>query len=621
MASEKIKVQTQNTLTVALIGNPNCGKTTLFNSLTGLRYKVANYPGVTVERKEAIVTVNEQNFYLIDLPGIYSLDSVSIDEQIAIDALLGRTTVDIRSHNRPDVLIYVADATKLERSLFLFHQLRSLNIPMILAISMVDIAKNNGLNIKGALLGRHLNVPVILLNNHDKSRNKLEIQAALNKVQIQLLSGAKVSANQDTSFTNISTLVQSCVTKEAVKNQTSLKIIDYILTSNLTGLVCFLLIMALLFQTIFNLATYPMDLLDNGFVALSNVLKSYLPDSYFQELLTDGVITGISSVLIFTPQIGLLFFLLALLEDSGYLGRAAFLMDFFMRRIGLQGKAFIPLLSSFACAIPGIMATRVMPSRRDRLLTILIAPLMSCSARLPVYILLITTFFPDVYIWGFLSLRGLILFSLYALGVIGAILLAILFSKTLFRNESSNFLMEIPDLRIPSAKNAFMYSWDRVGIFIKSTGKIIIASSVILWALSRFPGDNMQDSFAGYLGRLIQPLFAPMNFGWEVCLALMTSFAAREVFVSSLLTLIQNSSADLSELTAIEKLRLSGIITPPTAIALLVFFVFACQCFSTLVVTYKETNSIKWPLLMFFSMFTLAWGSAFIAYYIAKSII
>lgn len=614
-------------LNIALIGNPNCGKTTLFNALTGLRYKVGNYPGVTVERREGFACLNGEDFCIIDLPGIYSLQTNSLDEQITADVLGGS-----KGFTRPDAIIYIADATKLERSLYLFEQLRaSRTLPIILAVTMMDIAPRQGISVKGALLQRKLGVPVVLLSP-DSRRNGAELRSALKSaISVQNKSGVPAkaplhlvtplpesidinTATASQQFARIASLLDRCVTYAPYTPHRLRQVFDSVLTSNVSGICCFLLVMGLLFQVVFAFSAYPMDLIDSSVSALGDWLHSVLPKSLFQELITGGLIPGIGSVLMFVPQIGLLFFMLSILEESGYLVRAAYLMDSFMRRIGLQGRSFIPLLSSFACAVPGIMATRVIPSARDRLLTILIAPLMSCSARLPVYSLIITAFFPKAVYFGIISMQGLVLFGLYSLGVVGAILISLLLSATVLRGNPSTLLMEIPDLRIPSIKNAFIYTYDRLSIFVQSTGTVILASSVLLWSLSRFPGETMQDSFAGMLGHLIEPIFRPLGFSWEVCIALLTSFAAREVFVSSLATLIESSGRHLPGLSTLESIRSTEFINFPSAVALLVFFVFACQCFSTIVVAYKETRSWRWPALMFTGMAVLAWVCSFFAY-------
>lgn len=617
------------TLSIALIGNPNCGKTTLFNALTGLRYKVGNYPGVTVERREGQATLDGEDFCIIDLPGIYSLQANSLDEQITADVLNGS-----KGFTKPDAVIYIADATKLERSLYLFEQLRARKLPLVLAVTMMDIAPQQGISIKGALLQRKLGIPVVLLSP-DSRRNSAELRASIKSaVSMQNKSDANTGtpmsfvtpiskapdiniSTASQQYAKIASLLEGCVSYAPYTPHRFERILDSILTSNFSGICCFLLVMGLLFQVVFAFSAYPMDLIDSSVSALGDWLHTLLPKSLFQELVTAGLVPGIGSVLMFVPQIGLLFFMLSLLEESGYLVRAAYLMDSFMRRIGLQGRSFIPLLSSFACAVPGIMATRVIPSARDRLLTILIAPLMSCSARLPVYSLIITAFFPKAIYFGIISLQGLVLFGLYSLGVVGAIVISLLLSATVLKGAPSTLLMEVPDLRIPSIRNALIYTYDRLSIFIQSTGAVILASSMLLWCLSRFPGETMQDSFAGMLGHLIEPLFRPLGFSWEVCIALLTSFAAREVFVSSLATLIESSGRHTPGLSALESIRSTDFINFPSAVALLVFFVFACQCFSTIVVAYKETRSWRWPALMFGGMAILAWVCSFFAYNIA----
>lgn len=620
---------------VVLVGNPNSGKTSLFNSLTGLRYKVGNYPGVTVERRVGDVSLAGQRFSVADLPGIYCLQDYSIDERVAVAAVQGEL-----GESPPDVVLVIIDATMLERGLYLATELIDRNLPVVIGFTMMDILEKRGERIRFPLLQKRLSVPLVPIRR-DRPRESSEL---LGKAMQQVIAQKKLgesplggkaednsevscdgpSASSDESarrYARIEKLIEGCIarpTSTTSSEQRSLDSIDALLTHGWWGMAVFILVMALLFQAIFSLAALPMDIVEMAVTWCGESVGALLPESLLRSLLVDGVIAGLGSVLVFLPQIGLLFLLLSLLEESGYLVRAAFLMDTVLRRVGLQGRSFIPLLSSFACAIPGIMATRVIGSSKDRLLTILVAPLMSCSARLPVYALLISAFFPEQYLGGFVSIRGLVLFSLYGLGIVGAAAVSWIFSRFILRGDPSVFVMEMPPLRPPSLRAALFSSFDRIIVFLRSTGPVILASSIVLWALASFPGDSIEQSYAGVLGRMIQPIFAPLGFSWEVCVALICSFAAREVFVSALGTILKVSAADSDAQTVATLIRDQQILSFPAAVAALVFFVFACQCMSTLAVVRRETGGWRWPCVMFVYMTALAWGSAWIAFTISR---
>ena len=667
---------------IALAGNPNCGKTTIFNALTGLRHKVANYPGVTVEKKEGralLDTIGEVTF--VDLPGTYSLSSHSLDESIATRVLTG----EFPSEPLPDLIISVIDASNLERNLYLTSQLLELGIPLIGALNMSDIAEKRGISIKRELLARALDIPLVTLAASKKSGID-ELRALLvSSLQKRSLSQAKYSwlsdaryrdtaeaigsslkgahtpkeaavlfgssllseaikttepdglalvtkARQDlsahgidsTSFEAtkryewINTVVQRTVSYRNPGEKTRSDKIDAIVTHKIWGSAILLLIMAFIFQAIFTWASIPMEFIDKLFSSLSTTIAPYLPEGMFRKLIVDGVIPGVGSVVVFIPQISILFFFLGMLEDSGYLSRAAFLMDNIMRRVGLQGRSFIPLLSSFACAIPGIMSTRSIPSFADRMVTILVAPLMSCSARLPVYALLIAAFIPQTYVFGFLSLQGLILFSMYVLGVVGAALVALIIKRFCFQGEPALFVMEMPPFRIPSFKTIFRDILDRITLFLKSAGTIILACSIVLWFLASYPQGDVKQSFAGRIGAAIEPAIRPLGFNWEIGVGLLASFAAREVFVSSLATVYNvadaNDSSSESLSTVLKRKRNDGSFSLPTALSLMVFYVFACQCMSTLAVCRRETNSWAWTAFMFGYMTLLAYGASFVVY-------
>jgi ferrous iron transport protein B len=613
-------------LAIALVGNPNSGKTSLFNALTGLRYKVANYPGVTVERKEGLIYIESQPYSLVDIPGIYSLDEHSLDEKIAVQALRGTI-----SGSPPDILLCVIDATMLERSLYLLYEILTLEIPVVVALTMLDVVESRNQKVRVELLSRKINVPIVGVCAYQKRSGLAELGLALaeaaKKVRAQpshkststnqvLTTKAQVAQNLpiEERYALAAQITKDCVVLPPRPTGSIGEKIDMLVTHKVWGLLIFFIIMGILFQLMFSFAAIPMDLIDQSVTLMSSIISEILPESYIKNLLVNGIIPGVGSVLVFLPQIGILFFLLSLLEESGYLVRAAYIMDNSMRRVGLQGRSFIPLLSSFACAIPGIMSTRVIPSFSDRLTTILVAPLMSCSARLPVYSLLISAFFLDIHYFGLFSSRGLMLFALYALGIIGAGIVAFLLKKTLLQKDSSIFVMELPSLRLPSLRAAVWTAADRLLFFMRNTGPTIMATSVLLWALASFPGDSTQDSFAGMAGKAIQPLFAPLGFSWEVCVAVLMSFAAREVFVSSLATIVNVAADDTKTQTLIQHLQNSEFISFPAALSILVFFVFACQCFSTLAVVRRETGTLRWPIFMFFYMTFLAWTGGFIAF-------
>jgi len=612
---------------VVLIGNPNSGKTSLFNALTGLRYKVGNYPGVTVERRVGEVSLGEYRYSIADLPGIYCLEDYSIDERVAVAAVQGEL-----GEKAPEVVLVVIDATMLERGLYLATELIDRKLPVVIAITMMDLLAKRGERVRFPLLQQRLSVPIIPIKR-DRPRESHELLGNAMQQVIELRQsaeqlepiGEKDRSNENTittasseesakRYARIEELLEGCVVRSSSQNDKNLDSLDALLTHGWWGIAVFIGVMALLFQAVFSLAALPMDLVEVTVTWCGEAVGALLPNGLLKSLLVDGVIAGLGSVLVFLPQIGLLFLLLSLLEESGYLVRAAFLMDTVLRRVGLQGRSFIPLLSSFACAIPGIMATRVIGSPTDRLLTILVAPLMSCSARLPVYALLISAFFPEHYLGGFVSLRGLVLFSLYGLGIVGAAAVAWIFSRFFLRGEPSVFVMEMPPLRLPSLRAAVVSSVDRVLFFLRSTGPVILASSIVLWALASFPGDTIEQSYAGMIGQMIEPLFAPLGFSWEVCVALICSFAAREVFVSALGTILNvSASAEGDAQTVAALIRDQQILTFPAAVAALVFVVFACQCMSTLAVVRRETGTWRWPIVMFVYMTALAWGGAWVA--------
>jgi len=615
-------------LSLSLIGVPNCGKTALFNRLTGSRQKVANYPGVTVERKEGrlVGPRSGRTFRVVDLPGAYSLEPATLDEAIARDVVLGRHA----SEPAPDLLVCVVDATNLRLNLRLVLELKRLGRPMIVALNMSDVAEQRGYHLDRAALERALGVPVVptVAVRAGGERELVEAIDAYGFAQRALAgrpepleappppTAAQIEATQRE--------VRRVLTDSGYRVPARVKALarlDAIVLHPVAGPVLLGSVLFLMFQAVFSWAKGPQNLINAGVQQLSAWLTGVLPAGPLRGLLLDGVIAGTGSVLVFLPQILILFMFILALEDSGYLPRAAFMLDRLMWRVGLSGRAFIPLLSSFACAIPGIMATRTIPSARDRLATIMIAPLMTCSARLPVYALLIGAFIPQRAV-GIFNLRGLVLFGLYLAGVVSALGVAFVLKRTVIRGEYRPLLLELPEYRLPHLSNLLLGLWERTRIFLTRVGTIILSLMVVLWFLASFPappagatGPAIQYSIAGMLGRGLQFLFAPIGFNWQISIALVPGLAAREVAVSALGTVYAMSGSS----------DVAGALTPliaqgwslATGLSLLAWYVFAPQCMSTLAVVKRETNSWRYPLYMAGYLFALAYLGAFIAYRVA----
>lgn len=641
-------VQLDKLKTIALAGNPNAGKTTLFNLLTGLKQKVANYPGVTVERKTGRWDLDGNDTMLIDLPGLYSLDATSMDEQIALDVLKG----EVEGAKRPDAVIAIVDATNLERNLYLVTQILDLKLPTVVALTMIDTFEKEGHEIEIEKFSRLLGVPVVAVNAKAK-RGIDELSKAVEKV---IADGRtpEVSVNHSDAgneifsrYKWISDIVQGSVKHNDRDAHRFSDAIDKVLTHRIFGLVFLLLLLLGIFHVIFTWAALPMDLLDAGFGSIADLAKEQMGEGMLTDLVADGIIAGVGGILIFLPQILLLFLFISILEDSGYMARAAFLMDRLMSGVGLHGKAFLPLISSFACAIPGVMATRTIEDHRDRFATIMIAPLMSCSARLPVYTLMISAFFAGQMVFGFISAGALIMLSMYLLGIIVAVIMAFVLKRTLLKAPAPPLIMEMPPYRIPSIRTVLQNMFERGWLFVKRAGTVILAISIILWALAYFPryaadssptsaeivaeqtadgetaaqGDQLRNSYAGRLGHLIEPVIQPLGFDWKIGVALIASFAAREVLVSTL-SIIYNTGAEETEesetlISAIHnETNEAGekVWTPLTAVTLMVFFVLAMQCMSTVAVVRRETNSWKWTGFMVAYMTILAYVAAFVTY-------
>jgi ferrous iron transport protein B len=691
---------------VVLTGNPNSGKTTVFNALTGLRARVGNYAGVTVERKEGRFQSAPPDLPLtvLDLPGTYSLSPQSLDEQIARDVLFHR----LAEVPAPSLVVVVADASNLERNLYFATQVIELGYPTIIALNMVDVAKNIGQQIDAERLAVELETPVapLVASNGEGLRElqqkivevvraqaarpaprlfcdlpaayqaevdalavtlaqrdarppaSLQAEALLVLCDEKFLAGAPqryaadirqvaAAARQrleekgidwrgaaiEARYARIAAIHQRVATTDGAAAETFSDRLDRVVTHKIWGMAIFIGIMALMFLTIFSFAQLPMDLLQGFFRVAGDFVGRQIPPGDLQALLVKGVIQGVGAVVVFLPQICLLFLFIGLLEDTGYMARAAFLMDRLMSKVGLHGKSFIPMLSSFACAIPGIMATRTIETRTDRLVTILVAPLMSCSARLPVYTLLIAACMP-----GRIAAESATMLSMYLLGIVVALGMAWLFKKTLLKGETPMLVMELPPYKRPLLRTVLRHTWDRSKLFLRRAGTVILGINILLWFLASYPrhatahagelnaaqaGERLRGSFAGQAGRLLEPVIAPLGFDWKMGIGIVSSFAAREVFVSTM-SIVYNVAEGTSEDTHTRDLaqvlrqqqRPDGkpVYTTLTCVTLMVFYVLALQCVSTVAVVRRETNSWKWPLFQWLYMGALAWLLAFVTY-------
>lgn len=610
----------------ALVGNPNCGKTALFNALTGSRQKVANYPGVTVERKLGVVeTPSGRSVEVIDLPGTYSLRARSPDEEVTRDAVLGR----LPGEQEPDLLLCVADATNLRLALRLVLELKRVGKPLLLALNMADIARKRGIEIDIERLGAELGVPIVS-SVAVRRGGTAALLARLDEAAARQAGSAERPADwsppgpQDLrAMQREADRILRAVLRVPGHPDTLTARVDAVVLRPVLGLVILLAILFVMFQAVFTWAQPVMDLISAGFDALGGLADHVLPDGLLRSFVHDGLISGVGSVLVFLPQILILFLFILLLEDLGYMARAAFLMDRIMGGAGLHGRAFIPLLSSFACAIPGIMSTRVIDSRRDRLTTILVAPLMTCSARIPVYTLIISAFVPARRLWGWVSLQGLVMFGLYAAGIVSALGISFVIKRLLWRGHAAEpFMLELPDYKIPGLLNVAMGLLTRARIFLRRAGTTILSMMVLIWFLSSVPlpppgaiEPAINYSFAARIGHIIEPVLAPVGFNWQIDVALIPGMAAREVAVASLGTVyaIEGGKEARDEIGH----ALAGKWTLATALAFLAWYVFAPQCASTLAVIRRETGSRRWMLVTFGYMLGLAYGAAFITYHVA----
>ena len=610
---------------LALVGNPNCGKTALFNLLTGSRQKVANYAGVTVERKEGkLTTLAGKALRVLDLPGTYSLHHRSPDERVTHDVLYGRAA----GEKRPDLVVCVVDSTNLRRSLRLVLAVKRLGLPCVVALNMVDLARSRGLSVDTDALARELGLPVVATIGA-QTHGDVELRSLLDQTASWQRPSAPADAADPTDHARTQgdhRTVQEILKRLGLDNLVAHTLsdrIDRVVLHPLAGPLLLATVLFLIFQAVFIWAAAPMDAIKTATEWLGGAIGTRLPQGWVRSLIVDGVIAGAGGVLVFLPQIVILFFFILVLEESGYLPRAAFLLDRLMGHVGLSGRSFIPLLSSFACAIPGIMATRTIANPRDRLVTIMIAPLMTCSARLPVYALLIGAFIPRRAVWGPVDLQGLVLFALYLAGIAGSMAVAWVLKRLTARGQVRTLMMELPNYHLPAPRNIALGLWQRVVIFMKRVGGVILVLTILLWFLASFPGPPpgatgpaIEYSLAGMLGHGLSKVFAPIGFNWQISIALVPGMAAREVAVSSLGT-VYALSANAGEAARALGPVIAQSWSLATALSLLAWYVFAPQCLATLATVKRETGGWTMPLVMAGYLFSLAYLASFITYRVA----
>jgi ferrous iron transport protein B len=644
---------------IALLGNPNTGKSSVFNLVTGLRQQVGNFPGVTVEKKIGTLQIEGNTYTLIDFPGTYSLYPRSKDEQVVYSVLS-----DNEAEDYPDLVIVVVDQSNLERNLFLFSQIYDLGLPTLMVLNMTDLAMRNGIAVDVDQLNTFFPSAQIVSTNARVGMGKERLMMAIadmanatpeKRTPIPLCPVDDVSCQEqeaEARYTFIKQIIASSLSKVEKEKKASVSKLDRLFVHPVLGYIIFAAILFIVFQFIFAFAAVPMDFIDSGFAEFGNWLSDSLPTGVFSDLICQGIIPGIGGVLVFVPQIALLFFFISILEETGYLSRVVFIMDRLMRPLGLNGKSVVPLMSSVACAIPGVMATRTIADWKERMITILVAPLMSCSARIPVYTLLIALVIPKTTILGIFNVQGLVLFGLYSLGLVSALLVAALL-KLIIKSRDKGFLMlELPSFKSPRWGNVGITVWEKVKVFILDAGKVILAISILLWALAtygpsesmrnniakakneskelnltkeetnqRIASAKMESSYIGHLGHFIEPVIRPLGYDWKIGISLITSFAAREVFVGSLSTIYAVNETDDVNNRLIDKMRAerradgTKVYTLAAGASLMVFYVFAMQCMATLAVVKRETNSWKWPLIQIGFMGALAYFGAMITFY------
>ncbi len=656
-----VEVVQNRALNIAVIGKPNAGKSTLFTALSGIRVRTGNYPGVTVERKIGIVKHAGRDMHLVDLPGTYHLNPRSADEQITIDIL----SQGDRRLGPMDAILCVVDATQLERGLVLIHQLRELGLPIVVSLNMFDVARSRGIEVDVNSLRDRLGVNAVIPTVALRREGVKELLAALSGMPHAANPPAATASStaQPTDRYKWAESVVAETVRHTKPHKSLTDRLDRILVGRWTGPLVFAVVMFLIFQSIFTWVGPVMDLTDVALGTVSDWVSATVAPGPLRSLLNDGVVAGVGGVIVFVPQIALLFLLLAILEDCGYMARAALIIDALMKPFGLSGKSFLPLLSSFACAVPGIMATRVIESRRDRFITILVAPLMSCSARLPVYLLMIGTFVPAIMYWGWLSLQGLVFFAMMALGLVVAIPVAWLLGKTFFRGERGSFFLELPDYKIPSIRTVLWKAYDGAKEFVVRAGTLIFATAIVIWALGYYPGDQkhrhdletrmeafpaddvagqealteelnhesqrlINESYLGRSGKLIEPLVAPCGWDWRLGTAAIASFPAREVMVATLGTIFSlGGEVDEND----EGLRAAmrnatwpdgrPLVTLPVALSVMVFFALCAQCVSTLAIMKREMQSWGWTIFSFVYMTVLAYVGAVVTFQVGSRLL
>lgn len=608
-----------STLRLALVGAPNSGKSTLFNGLTGGRAKVANYSGVTVETRSGVFETSAgDRVELIDLPGIYGINARSTDERIAVDMITGR----LPGVTPPDAILVLIDAATLRTHLHTVLQMKAFGRPMIVVLNMIDLAERDGLKLDVAKLEAELGVPVVTA----RATRAPGREAMLQRLGEEIPKWERL---RDDAPLTIPELDLKALQKDARRIARDVTIhepaankftraVDRVVLHPAAGPFILAAVLFLMFQAVFAWSAPFMDGIEALAGLVGDLATAVLPDGLLQSLVVDGIIAGVGSVIVFLPQIVILFTFILLLEASGYMTRAAFLMDELMLRVGLNGRAFIPLLSSFACAIPGIMSARTIENERDRLTTILVAPLMTCSARLPVYTLMIAAFIPNETVWGVFGMQGLVMFGLYLAGVISAVVVAFVLKRTVTRGASQSLIMELPTYKTPNPRDFFLGLWSRVAAFLKRAGTIIFAVSVILWGLTTFPlgASSLRETIAGRIGSILEPVLAPIGFNLEIAIALIPGLAAREVAVGALGTVyaVQGGEENVEGLAA----TLQNAWSLPTALAFLAWYVFAPQCLATLAAARRETNSWAWTAFLFIYLFVLAWLASGATYHIAR---
>ncbi|MVZ98362.1 ferrous iron transporter B [Sphingorhabdus sp. IMCC26285] len=605
---------------VALVGNPNSGKSSLFNALTGARQKIANYPGVTVERKSGRTALPDgRPVELLDLPGAYSLQPDSLDEAVTRDVILGK----LAGQRRPDALVIVVDAGNLDNHLRFAIELIGQGLPVVIALNMIDLAERDGLEIDPTVLADELGVPVVsTVAVRKRGLDRLLIMLA------ESLSKPRLQEDEATESRKQITERAHRIAKRAIIHETQgrqwTRRLDAILLHPVGGVAILLALLFVMFQAVYGWSEAPISWIEAAFAALTNVINAQMPDGLLRSFLTDGVIAGVGAVVVFLPQILILFLFILILEATGYMTRAAFVMDRMMAAVGLSGHSFIPLLSSFACAIPGIMATRSIMDQKERLATILIAPLMTCSARLPVYTLIIGAFIPAQNIGPGIGLQGLVLLALYLFGILGAMLAAAVIQRFVTQSRSSSFLIEMPRYQLPRLSDIALGLWQRAWVFLRRAGTIIFVASMILWALLSFPKvpagstqSQVEYSIAGNIADVIEPVVRPIGFNHDIALALIPAMAAREVAVSALGTAYAIDATDEEQAAMSLGPKLAAKWSLATALAFLAWFIFAPQCISTIAVTRRETNGWKWPIFMVTYLFALAYIAAGATYWTA----